>query len=365
MWSEARDGKTRYIERYTDFVTGKQRRVSVTLKGKDTPQNRRIASDLLRLKIAKQPMQSETLGALYDSYIAYQAETVKASTIHRNKRTLSKMVELLGKDANLERLTVGYVINKLMSMDCSNITRNDYIKRTKAMFNYGLTMGIHNNHALTTIPYLPTPTTQKERIADKYLEPEEATKLLDYFAEHNLWRWYHMTKIMLLSGLRSGELIALNDEDVGEKYIEVNKTFDIINKVTTSTKTTTSTRQVFIQKELAEEIRIYRMWRREENFKNGISTPLFVSNRDGKHICYYYFNRMLREVSKSILGRVVTTHTLRHTHASLLLANGISIDEISRRLGHANSEVTREVYLHVTEKLKEKDNEKLADLKII
>jgi hypothetical protein len=127
MWSEARDGKTRYIERYTDFVTGKQRRVSVTLKGKDTPQNRRIASDLLRLKIAKQPMQSDTLGALYESYIAYQTETVKASTISRNKRALSKMVDLLGKDAHLERLTVGYVINKLMSMDCSNITRNEYI----------------------------------------------------------------------------------------------------------------------------------------------------------------------------------------------------------------------------------------------
>ena len=58
----------------------------------------------------------------------------------------------------------------------------------------------------------------------------------------------------------------------------------------------------------------------------------------------------------------MTSHVLRHTHASLLLAEGISIDTISRRLGHENSKITREIYLHVTEKLKEKDNSTLKNI---
>lgn len=55
------------------------------------------------------------------------------------------------------------------------------------------------------------------------------------------------------------------------------------------------------------------------------------------------------------IGRPLSTHALRHTHTSLLAAAGIPLDVISRRLGHADSKVTREIYLHVTELLKDKD----------
>lgn len=47
-------------------------------------------------------------------------------------------------------------------------------------------------------------------------------------------------------------------------------------------------------------------------------------------------------------------HDLGHTHASLLLEQGVSIDTISRRLGHENSVITRKIYLHVTKNLKRK-----------
>lgn len=73
----------------------------------------------------------------------------------------------------------------------------------------------------------------------------------------------------------------------------------------------------------------------------------------------------MREKSELIIGRKLTTHALRHTHASLLLANGVLIDTISRRLGHENSKVTKEIYLHATQKLALIDNEQIRDLKII
>jgi integrase len=47
------------------------------------------------------------------------------------------------------------------------------------------------------------------------------------------------------------------------------------------------------------------------------------------------------------------------------MEQGVSIDTISRRLGHENSQITREIYLHVTEKLKERDNEEIAKVKIM
>lgn len=54
-----------------------------------------------------------------------------------------------------------------------------------------------------------------------------------------------------------------------------------------------------------------------------------------------------------------TLHSLRHTHASMLLAKGFSIQYVSKRLGHSNIEITWRVYSHLLEELKDKEDESL------
>jgi integrase len=46
----------------------------------------------------------------------------------------------------------------------------------------------------------------------------------------------------------------------------------------------------------------------------------------------------------------VSFHSLRHTHASTLIAAGVDILAISRRLGHGRSSVTLDVYGHLVER---------------
>jgi integrase len=50
--------------------------------------------------------------------------------------------------------------------------------------------------------------------------------------------------------------------------------------------------------------------------------------------------------ASKIIGRRISLHALRHTHASSLIASNIDILTISRRLGHANPKVTLNVYGH-------------------
>lgn len=58
----------------------------------------------------------------------------------------------------------------------------------------------------------------------------------------------------------------------------------------------------------------------------------------------------------------------RSTHCGILTAMlaeaGVPLEAISRRLGHADSKITREVYYHVTEKMKEKENEMIKKVRI-
>ena len=42
----------------------------------------------------------------------------------------------------------------------------------------------------------------------------------------------------------------------------------------------------------------------------------------------------------------MTFHHLRHTHATILLASGVYINDVSKRLGHANPKITLDTYAH-------------------
>jgi integrase len=53
------------------------------------------------------------------------------------------------------------------------------------------------------------------------------------------------------------------------------------------------------------------------------------------------------EVAERIGMPEVTFHGLRHTHASQLIASGVDIVTISKRLGHARPSVTLAVYVHM------------------
>ena len=45
----------------------------------------------------------------------------------------------------------------------------------------------------------------------------------------------------------------------------------------------------------------------------------------------------------------VSLHSLRHTHASELISNGVPITTVAKRLGHANASVTLSIYAHALE----------------
>jgi integrase len=104
----------------------------------------------------------------------------------------------------------------------------------------------------------------------------------------------------------------------------------------------------------------------EKKMRTGTRSRLLFCTADGTHINYYSYDKYLKENGNRILGKDnITTHVMRHTHTSLMAAQGVPLDVISRRLGHKNSKITREIYLHVTEQQKEKDRAILREVKLL
>lgn len=369
MWIEKTpSGKFKYVEQYTDYMTGKKKRVSVTLE-KDTASAKRTALETLTRMIETRqstPAESKeiTLEELIEKYREYQTQTVKASTYKRNFYAMETIKNILGHDIIVNRMTANYIKEQFIASGRANSTLNEHRVRLFALLHWG-----YENNYIHDISYLHKvkpfkDVSHREKIQDKYLEPEEVKKLLKAM---QIEKWKLLTNFLLLSGLRIGEAIALSKEDIDfdDHVIKVSKNYDPNNDIVTTPKTLTSFREVYMQPDPEAVTRSLLLYTKIEGMEAGHRSELLIANRKGEYINYYTYNKYLKENSVKAIGRAITTHTLRHTHASLLLAQGIDVDTISRRLGHEDSQITKEIYLHVTQGLKERDNERIRKIKII
>lgn len=160
---------------------------------------------------------------------------------------------------------------------------------------------------------------------------------------------------LALTGMRIGEALALtiNDVDIANREIHINKTYDTNNKITTTPKTIDSFRDIYIQDELLPLVR--RIRQSALAYKLANKSDLLFQDSNGRYD-YNAFRKHFRVYSLGVLGRKCTPHILRHTHTSLMAEQGITLDVISRRLGHSDSRITKEIYFHVTKNLKKKDD---------
>lgn len=369
MWIEKlNNGKYRFAERYTDYMTGKTRKVSITLE-KNTAKTRKEAFDILQAKIDEAttpPKQSDMrFKELIELYLKEQKITVKQSTYRRNYFSCQTLKKIIGENILIENLNAGYIREKFLLTKKDAGTLNEHLKRLKALLRWG-----YRNDLIQDIKYLDKlerfkDKPHRQKIQDKFLEKEELKELLECM---NVELWKELTEFLALSGLRFGEAAALlcSDIDLRQRVIHVTKNWDSINKIVTTPKTETSVRDVYMQDELLSLCkRIINSTAIERKLLSFKRTDLLFSKENGEHIDFFAYNKYLRENSLSAIDRAITPHTLRHTHASLLLEQGIDVDAISSRLGHTNSKITKEIYLHVTERLKEKQNEQLQGIKIL
>ena len=151
-----------------------------------------------------------------------------------------------------------------------------------------------------------------------------------------------------------------------EKTINFDKTMDLqIKNDIHAPKTSCSNREITMQPELEELCKEVKHDLNAKRLKYGTRTKIFFSDINGDYSSYYAFNKYLGKVSKDVLGRKITTHVLRHTHVSLLAEAGVPLETITRRVGHEDSRITKKIYLHVTERMKERDRQLINGVNLL
>ena len=361
MWEQTRNGTLYLCERTYEPLTGRQKIVTVKIS-KDTAQARKEAQKRLQAKLDECKPKRLHLSDLIDRYERELERTVRDSTYARNCCSLNTMLKILD-DVYIDKMTAGYIRMKLIETGKSNGYMNELIKRFKAMLIWAYKNDYLDREVADKLDKFPD-RTAREKVADKYLEKEELQALIGAF---DLERWSLLTEFLALSGLRVGEAIGLNSEDVDDEYIHVTKSYSENFSRLGDTKTQCSVRDVYVQPELAEVIRKIRICMKKQKMMFGYEDKgYFFTGIDGKRVGYAGYAKQLKiAADKAGIDKTVTPHVLRHTMTSLFAEAGVPLEVISRRLGHESSELTKTIYLHITKIHKEQDNQKVKGVTLL
>lgn len=264
--------------------------------------------------------------------------------------------------------------------------KTNTIKKVDTVLRGMLTQAVKNEILLKNpCNSVEIPKTEKEE--RRVLTLEEQEEFLQYVRTHARWRKYNtLFTVALATGLRIGELLALNwsDIDFSNKTITVTKTLQYLKNKETgkfenlmqTPKTKTSKRTIPLLDSL---IFILKKYRREQQAiiekmgdkwnpleKDGFRELVFTTEF-GRPFDRCSINRVITSVVEEInetrdKGQPFedfTPHTLRHTFATRCFENGIPPKVVQGYLGHATLQMTMDLYTHVMEETKTEEIKKL------
>lgn len=205
-----------------------------------------------------------------------------------------------------------------------------------------------------------------KKSSEKFLNYADSKKLLSYLITHQeAAPEYPLLIVAATSGMRYGELIGLtyDDIDLVHNRVKIHRQWQYRgNGGFSSLKTNSSERTISLDiqtmKVLEKQMKLSKAV--EQNIHNLIfysaNSPIQVITNDR-------LNDVLRRIQHKLnISPIITAHGLRHTHASILIYEGVSVLSVSERLGHASTDITTSTYLHLIKELREQDSSKIISI---
>lgn len=355
-----KSGKYQWYQRYRDPLTGKIKRVTCLLP-RGSQQARKEAELILAQKLADiSDTRTETditIGELSKLFLDHEQERgIKPTTLNSRRTGMSAMLKYFGKDAIAKNITKPMVTKYLQSSlkDKANATVNVYRVEMSAMYEFAINYGYLADNPAKGLKIQWRPKDHTD-VSTKLLSDDELSKLFSVIDRPDC---LHLFQFMYLTGMRFGEVAALQFKNIHLPYVDVTGTIWSGGVKSDSPKTFASYRTIFLPKQAVQIIESCSRDAGPDDF-------VFINQRTHKPFTIEAAELLLGRKSKEAgLSRKVTTHMFRHTHISKLAEQGVPLHVIQKRVGHTKAETTREIYLHVTKKMQEDMEKQIDDFSI-
>lgn len=290
----------------------------------------------------KQENRDITIKALCESYLEYSRPRIRESTFLSKTCYINNYIVSALGNRTASELTIADVVqwqNDLLNCErLSDTTKHHINGLLSSVFNYGIKfLGLVFNPAREAGPI----GTLKSHEGNywTYQEYKQFRKAIKSIQDLAIF------DTLFYTGARIGEVLALKWLDINfdKRLISINKTLTITEdgyKIGPP-KTHSSYRSIDIPAALLDVLQDYRNFTEayeENDFLFGI-LPKAVRDR-------------MRRYIKTAGVTSIRLHDIRHSHASLLITNGVDVMTVSKRLGHTNTSTTLNLYAHAFEQNK-------------
>lgn len=321
-----------------------------------------------------------TFAELAEQWFSEHQKEIKATTIESYKFTIKKLFQSFAKSLvkDITKMQYQKFLNVLFDEKYARKSIQQIHSVAKLVFRYACECDIIKNNptAYAKIPKqkLTIDDLENNHELPKYLEKSELQLFLDTIKEYDTHNNHPLFVTLAYTGLRRGELAALKwtDIDFTNKTINVNKNVYMPKSsaeyILQTPKTKTSKRAISITDNVVKILSSHRLLQKQEQmlYRQTWHDANFVftsPRHDGYPVRPTYVGfTMTKYLRIAGLNTNLTPHSLRHTHTSLLAEAGVSLEAIRERLGHANDNITRLIYLHVTQEIKKDAAQKFYEL---
>jgi len=231
------------------------------------------------------------------------------------------------------------------------------VKHHHRVLSEALAYGVRMNRIIRNVAQAVIPPRPVNREMNTLDEPEMDTLL----EAARGTPYYHLFHLALYTGLRRSELLGLRWKDV-DLYLANLSVTQVMHRlqggqvVFLEPKTAKSRRQVSLTPDSAIALREH--YEQQEQEREALGTPLdgdslVFSRIDGTPLPPITVNHAFIRIMKKAGLDGIRMHDLRHTHATLMMKQGVNPKIVQERLGHSSFAVTMDIYSHVVPGLQE------------
>ena len=291
---------------------------------------------------------SMTFQSFYQEYLENQSADLRASTLATKEHIVALHIMPYFKDRKLESITAVDIIkwqNKIKKKGFSDSYLNTIHSQLSAIFNHACR--IYN---LSTNPCKAAGGMgNKDSGNIGVWTNEEMERFLNAVSDKPVVKYAFF--LLYWTGIRLGELLALNiaDIDFEKKTLSVTKSLNRTDgkDVISLPKTKSSIRTIYLPQFVVDEMKDYCGML----YGRGAKDRLFVVTKS-------HLEKEIKRGAELAGLTPIRVHDLRHSHASLLISQGVNVAVISRRLGHKSIKTTLNIYAHMFDK----DAKEAADM---
>lgn len=344
-------------------------RKSITIEGKFTPKQLKEHLDHEYLAFKNEVLSGNHVKVekmLFKDFAAQWekdfASTLALTTLGNHQRKLELHILPIIGHMRMDQINPFHLMNVIRDMkryDGKDVpvtyhSKQDVYRTLKSIFKYAVKWGVLSTNPMDGIEK-PRPSDTDDVDKEMQIYEEDEIEALMHLLQSEPEMWRMMFTLALAAGLRKGELLGLEWKDVDfenqQIYIHQSIVLTKQGPHIKSTKTKKSKRYVTLPESVMDELKAYRKHWAKEKLKKGDQWieqerewlfPAF----NGKNLYPTSPSKRWHQLINSNGFKYIRLHDLRHTSASLLIAQGVHAKIISERLGHSDISVTMNTYGH-------------------